>query len=259
MRFINILPPMNTKSKIWVTSKLPISSVEELHTFLENNFQEKAKDESNMFSLIELNGMRYLKEFVTYVFGVTIDIDDGDYDEVKGKLDKNGVNYFMYTTHSNGKNGEERFRVVILLDKKYSVEDFVYATRHLKKMFESFNIDSSTFNVARRFVLPPIDCQYDYSNGKLLNIEKAVEIGKKREISVRRFEKIADKPKFNKSIKGLQSYINKIEWNNGSKHNNLVFLIHKFKSDGYTFNEIKQVVDENTSFRINWSLLNNLR
>lgn len=257
---VNLLPPMNTKNKIWVKEKIPISSIKDLHTWIISKFSNEDKKNTEMFSLIRMNGTRYLKENVTHVFGIVIDIDDGDYDEVKGKLDKRNVNYFMYTTHSNGKNGEERFRVVIVLDKQYVKKAFVSATPVLKEVFESFNIDNSTFNVARRFVLPPKGCKYDMNpNGKLFNLSPLVKEGEARERSKRRFENMSIEQTFKKNINGVKKYISKINWTNGDKHNTLVRLIYKFKSDGYTFEEIKSAVESVVSFKINWYLLRNIK
>lgn len=256
---LNILPPQDIKVPVYVKKKIPINGVSSLHETLNKLKTDKPKNESLMVSLLQSKSMRYLKEFTTHYWGICVDVDDGNYDYVLGELKQLNYNYYMYQTHSHMKANpendnkiEERFRFIIVLDKFYKKEDFLLASKGLKKFFAPFNIDDCTFTANRRYIVPPSIIPStgkpnrieSNSTGELLNLKSFIEDGKKNAQSKKRFDNIMDRQNFKKTEKGMRNYIKKIDSSSLVTYPTLTKLFLKFTNDGFKHEQIKQAITE---------------
>lgn len=118
---------------------------------------------------------KIVKECLDFMDCITLDYDNGTpFAAVKEQL--KDFECYYYSSYNNGKNGEEKFRFVLPLNKSISSEDYVKYKHTLLNYFKG--CDQSTFARTRVFCAPLINPEYadiafsGYQEGKQFDISK---------------------------------------------------------------------------------------
>lgn len=165
--------------------------------------------------------------------------------------------YYLYSTWSHTPE-KHKFRVFLPLKKPILAIDMQYIKKRLLKLFSG--IDESCLQSNHRFFVnnkkPGAEHVKIINEGSLL---EAYDYYMKPSKRMMARKKSLRKPVYTgeKSIKGLETYISKIKFEDGAKHETLVKLIYKFKDD-YDLDTICDVVESLNNFNIKRYLLRNI-
>lgn len=142
-------------------------------------------------SFLKETETHFIIENLKGVSGLILDIDDGmTLENAIRVFTKLGLEALFYTTHSHTEE-ENRFRIVCPFNKPISYLQYKVFTKGFKasKLFKLLEIDVTSLDSGKVFILPPKNSKITYISGKYFN-PKPYYVSGKKIISDQAFKKM---------------------------------------------------------------------
>jgi len=238
MKF-NFLPPINWSEQIEVIEEIDCEPTDLKFLIVPS---DEEKEDTMMFSLAECSEEHFIKDNITEISGIVLDCDSGSLDfKIACKLLKD---YFFtsWTTHSYSKT-TPKYRFVIPFSKPVKKKHWFYFTLAFRKETNIMTLapDESTWQISRRFILPPKDSKIiHWHKPDLLDPTEFIKSGIKMKKIQRALQKVKmeSKPKDlrsgKKPKKYFEAWIRKDQdaFYKGNRDNWLTKTIWKMKKKG---------------------------